>query len=86
MTHHYNGRCPDPLQPDARDPACPACYPAATGVPCPTCGAAVGMQCVLMRGGMAGCASTLRPHDARRRAASAARQTDVDVLAEPHSR
>lgn len=47
--HIYNGECPDDLQPDARDPDCPACaelmqaqaWPRDGGaglLPCPFCG------------------------------------------------
>jgi hypothetical protein len=66
--HLYAGECPDQLQPDARDPLCPACYPAATGVACPTCDAPVDVRCTLTRGPLAGVAPATDPHVARHEA------------------
>lgn len=79
VRHRYAGRCPDQLQPDARDPTCPACFPGATGVVCPTCGEGVGSPCCRLRGALAGFATAPAPHAARRRAVRDLEEAPVDV-------
>lgn len=77
--HRYAGACPDLLQPDARDPACSACFPGGTGVECATCRAPIGVPCCLTRGPFAGVGTAMRPHDARRRALRAREDATADV-------
>lgn len=76
--HRYAGGCPDQLQPDARDPTCPACRSAATGVACPTCGEGVGDPCSWLHGALAGFATAPAPHAARLRAVRRLEEALVD--------